>query len=121
MTKQAELLKAALRVELDKKGSSLADLESDLKKEAMEKRAAGPGGFLLNVDPSHVMSIFGSIANLYGLSAAGVGAAGAYAGFQGYKGLANSDEKIDKKQQEAQQYKDALRSLTSAQQNNHSL
>ena len=117
MTKDAELIKAAIKLELEKSGSSLTELEATLRKQAMEKEAGGAGWGLM-LSPDHLTQLVGGGANLVGLAAAGVGGLGAIGGFQAYKGLADSDEKLAKKRFEADQYRRATESLMAAKMHN---
>ena len=117
MTKNAELIKEVVQRELAKTGHTLSDFEANLKKLSLEKNA-GMDGFLLSLSPEHFSGLASNFANIGGVSAIGLGLAGAVGGYKGYEQLANSDDNIDKKQHEADEYKRALHSLMAARQQN---
>lgn len=106
MTKNAEFIKAALRLELEKHGHTMEEFEQYLGKSPNQKTA---------IDASQVGDVLKGLANIYGLTAIGTGAGLGYGGYKAYQSMRDSDEQIAKKQREKQQYIDATRRLMAAQ------
>ena len=109
MTTNAELIKAALRVELEKQGSSLEAFEASLASKDLEKTA-------VLFDVSKIMDYGWGFANIGGLTAVGTGAGAGYLGYKAYKGIQDTDDQALKKTMERKQYEDATHSLMAAQQ-----
>lgn len=107
MTKNAEFVKAALRVELEKRGRTMEEFEQYLKQSPNQKTA---------FDVSQVGDVLKGLANIYGLTAVGTGAGLGYGGYKAYQAMRDSDDQIGKKQREKQQYEEATRRLMAAQQ-----
>ena len=116
MTKQAELIKAIISLELEKTGQTLSDFEASLKKSTSMNKTGE--GLFFTLDPAHLSQLVSGVANAYGLSAAGVGLGAGALGYQGYKQLADSDDIMAKKQKEKDQYTQALHSLMVARNQN---
>lgn len=106
MTKNAEFIKASLRIELEKRGRTMEEFEQYLRQSPNQKTA---------FDASQVGDVLKGLANIYGLTAVGAGAGLGYGGYKAYQSMRNSDEEIAKKQSEKRQYIDATRRLMAAQ------
>jgi hypothetical protein len=100
-------IKAGIAYELDKQGSTLQDFESALEKQALGLPSVGS-----------ITAALKGLGTVGAGSAAALGLGAAGLGYGAYKGNQDSDDKIQKKLQEKQQYEDAIRSLQAALQEN---
>lgn len=109
-------IKVRIGLELQKQGSSFEEFETELKNELTKTSAAGAGAAIATGSKG-IGALVGALKGL-GTMAAGTAAAGGLIGAGGiygaYKGNQNTDDMITKKQQEKQQYIDALNSLRAA-------
>ena len=110
MTNNAALIKAALRLELEKQGASLEDFEKTLSTSSLHKTAAG-----WLIDSKLISDMGKGLLNASGLTAVGVGGLAGYGGYKAYKGIQDTDSQSAKMDSEKQQYIDATRSLLAAQ------
>ena len=110
MTKHAELIKAALRIELEKNGHTLEEFENILHQPDSVKLASNLW------DPTKIFDIGKGFLNAGGLSAGIVGGLGGYGAYKAYRGVQDTDEQTAKRMQEKQQYEEATHRLLLAQQ-----
>lgn len=108
-------IKVRLAIELQKQGSSLEEFEHELSE--LNKQAAVGAGAAIGAGTKGLSSLVGALKGL-GTMAAGTAAAAGLTGAAGlygaYKGNQHTEDMITKKQQEKQQYLDALNSLRAA-------
>lgn len=94
-----ETVKAAFALELDKQGNTLLDMEDFLADDLTKKASLDVGELLKGI-----AGVAGGAA-MVGGGALGLG------GYLGYKANDDSNDKIEKKHKEKQQYDEAIRDL----------
>ena len=97
-------IKASIAIELQKQGSSIEDFEVELSHGCTKTANA----------LSAVVAALKSLGTIGAGTAAAGGLIGAGGIYGAYKGNQDSDDKINKKMQERQQYIDAMNSLQAA-------
>ena len=107
-------IKQALAAELQKTGHSLGQLETILasKPESVEKLAEEMSK--ISLDPSSVVNSAKTLLSGAGYLGMGLGAIGGIGAYGAYRANQGSNDMIQKKMQEKQQYEEATRNLRAA-------